>query len=293
MMEQLDGGHAAAIPITCRPTVEMWLYGRPETTVRTYSRDIADLFLTIAPRRLEDVTLRDLQHFDYMMQERYASDDGTPTATAKRKICSVKSLFGFAHRLGLLDVNVSAAIRVPKTRRRLAERILAQEDVLRAIALSEPKERAVLVIFYASGARCDEMQRLRWRDVRPIGDKGGISIWGKGGKERTVLIRPRTLSDLHELRRGAPDNAPVFAGRGGEPMSARQLERIVKTAAVRAGLPAATSPHWLRHAHVSHALERGAPIHLVAKTVGHASIATTGEYADARPTDSSALYLPI
>jgi site-specific recombinase XerD len=50
------------------------------------------------------------------------------------------------------------------------------------------------------------------------------------------------------------------------------------------------SPHWLRHAHATHALERGAPIHLVQATLGYASVATTGRYLHARPTDSSARY---
>ncbi len=53
----------------------------------------------------------------------------------------------------------------------------------------------------------------------------------------------------------------------------------------------AISPHWLRHAHASHAMDRGAPIHLVKETLGHANIATTGRYFHARPTDSSSLYL--
>ena len=52
------------------------------------------------------------------------------------------------------------------------------------------------------------------------------------------------------------------------------------------------SPHWLRHAHASHALERGAPIHLVQATLGHATLATTGRYLHAMPSDSSARYLP-
>ena len=51
------------------------------------------------------------------------------------------------------------------------------------------------------------------------------------------------------------------------------------------------SPHWLRHAHASHAMDRGAPVHLVKETLGHANIATTGRYLYARPTDSSSLYL--
>jgi site-specific recombinase XerD len=67
---------------------------------------------------------------------------------------------------------------------------------------------------------------------------------------------------------------------------------IVKKAAARAGLSAAVSAHWLRHVHVSHALDRGAPAHLVQATVGHANLATTSKYAHARPADSSSRYLP-
>jgi integrase/recombinase XerD len=51
------------------------------------------------------------------------------------------------------------------------------------------------------------------------------------------------------------------------------------------------SPHWLRHAHASHALDNGAPISLVQQTLGHGNIKTTSIYAHAKPGDSSALYL--
>ncbi|MEP0755582.1 site-specific integrase [Trichocoleus sp. Lan] len=58
------------------------------------------------------------------------------------------------------------------------------------------------------------------------------------------------------------------------------------------GLKRKVSPHWLRHAHASHSLDRGAPIHLVQATLGHESVATTSRYLHARPNDSSSLYLP-
>jgi integrase/recombinase XerD len=76
-------------------------------------------------------------------------------------------------------------------------------------------------------------------------------------------------------------------------MPARRGFGIVLEAAQRAGVELAVSPHWLRHAHASHALDRGAPIHLVQATLGHASVATTGHYLHARPTDSSARYLAV
>jgi site-specific recombinase XerD len=70
-----------------------------------------------------------------------------------------------------------------------------------------------------------------------------------------------------------------------------RILQIVREAARRAGIDAPVSPHWLRHAHASHALDHGAPLHLVQATLGHASVATTSRYLHARPDQSSAAYL--
>jgi integrase/recombinase XerD len=84
-----------------------------------------------------------------------------------------------------------------------------------------------------------------------------------------------------------------FCGNYGRGRLAPSAPRCYKYAAAkRAGLPKKVSPHWLRHAHASHALDRSAPIHLVQATLGHASVSTTGRYLHARPTESSSLYLP-
>lgn len=79
---------------------------------------------------------------------------------------------------------------------------------------------------------------------------------------------------------------------GGGHLDRTQVYRIVKAAASRAGIEGNVSPHWLRHAHASHSLDRGAPLHLVQATLGHSSVATTERYLHARPNDSSAMYLP-
>jgi integrase/recombinase XerD len=71
----------------------------------------------------------------------------------------------------------------------------------------------------------------------------------------------------------------------------RRINYIVKAAAKRAGINPATSAHWLRHAHASHAIDGGAPITLVSQTLGHADLKTTSVYAHAKPNDSSSRYL--
>ena len=93
---------------------------------------------------------------------------------------------------------------------------------------------------------------------------------------------------------GAAPDAPVFRScKDGGPLDESAVHRVVKAAAERAGLSAEVSAHWLRHAHASHSLDRGAPIHLVHATLRHASVATTGRCLHARPADSSARYLGI
>ena len=180
-------------------------------------------------------------------------------------------------------------MRQPAVKHVLAERIVAEADVHGLLALeTNPRNRALLVVLYIAGVRLSEAAGLCWRDTQPRDDAGQLTVFGKGGKTRAVLLPRTTWTLLAGLRGEAGPDAPVFCSRRGGALDTSQVHRVVKAAARRAGLPAGVSAHWLRHAHASHALDRGAPIHLVQATLGRASVATTGRYLHARPTDSSA-----
>jgi integrase/recombinase XerD len=106
-------------------------------------------------------------------------------------------------------------------------------------------------------------------------------------------LKPQAWQQLLSIKGEAKAANPIFASRkGGEALDVSQVRRIVYAAARKAGFEKRVSPHWMRHAHASHALDRNAPIHLVQATLGHASVATTGRYLHARPTESSSFYLP-
>ena len=158
---------------------------------------------------------------------------------------------------------------------------------------TEPRNRVLLTLLYAAGLRISEVVGLVWRDCAPRDDAGQITVFGKGGKTRVVLLPASTWRALGTLRAGAAADAPVFESRKGGALDPSSVHRVVKAAAERAGLDPAVSAHWLRHAHASHSLDRGAPIHLVQATLGHASVATTGRYLHARPNDSSGRYLGV
>jgi integrase/recombinase XerD len=201
------------------------------------------------------VTLAELQAFaDQLAQA------GLSAASRALRLTAIKSLLSFGHRIGVLPVNVGAALRVPARRSRLAERILAEAYVHRLLALEPiPRNHALLRLLYASGLRISEATALCWRDLQPAGDGGIVTVFGKGEKERAVRLPAGVWTKLQALRGVADDAAPVFRSRkqGGQ-VTRVQVERIDTAAARRPGLTGNVSPHWLRHALASHALDRGA-----------------------------------
>ncbi len=296
--EPTEWATAAALPVISRTSsdqqlVAMWVkrHESPNTR-RNYQRQ-ADRFLAFVTRPLAAVGLGDVQAYLETLE-------GQAPATRANATAALKSLFSFAQETGYLRFNISKVLKSPKVKNRLAERIMAEPDVLRMIAL-EPstRNRALLTLLYGAGLRISEACALLWRDLteRPgtAGQltAGQITVYGKGGKTRMVLLSTNTWRLVAELRGEAGPEEPVFRSRKRGALDESQVHRIVKAAAERAGLSPEISAHWLRHAHASHSLERGAPIHLVQATLGHASVATTGRYLHARPTDSSARYLGV
>ncbi len=265
----------------------MWLHGKAPNTARAYAREAAAFSAFVGGAPLSAVTLGDVQAYADALEAR-----GLAPATRARALAAVKSLLTFAHRIGYCPVNVGAAERLPRLKLTLAERIVPRETVAAVIAL-EPHARnaALLRLLYFGGLRESEACGLRWRDVQARENGGAqVTVHGKGDKTRVVLLPAAVAAELAGLRGEAGPEAPLFVSRRGGALTPSQVWRIVKAAGARAGVPA-LSPHWLRHAHASHALDGGAGVHVVRDTLGHASLATTSRYMHARPGDSSALYL--
>lgn len=266
--------------------IDLWLHGRSKHTQRAYRAD-AGRFLEAVAKPLHGVTLGDLQQFAGLLVE-----SGLEPTSVYRTMSAIKSLFAFGHRLGYLPFDVARPFRLPALREKLTERILDETDVVKMVALEQmPRNKAMLLTLYTGGFRVAELCSLKWSDLQNRNKAGQITVFGKGGKTRTVLMPEAVWRHLQQLRGEAGEDAPVFRSRKGGHLDESQVWRIVRKAAKRAGIEKEVSCHWLRHAHASHALDRGAPIHLVQATLGHSSVATTGKYLHARPTESSSSYL--
>ena len=268
--------------------LDLWLGTKTSAdTRRAYGAEVRR-FLASTRKSLGSITLADLQTYAETLGQ-----GSLKTASQNRALTAIKSLLSFGHETGYLAFNVGAAVKLRPSRDHLARRILDEETVARLIDSASPgRNRLILKLLYVSGVRVSELCRLTWSDAQPRQESGQITVWGKGGRTRAIRLKPKVWEELLTFRGTAAPAAPIFPSRKGGALDASQVRRIVYSAARHAGLTQKVSPHWMRHAHASHALDRNAPIHLVQATLGHASVSTTGRYLHARPSESSGLYLP-
>jgi len=278
--------------------LDLWLHGKSANTQRTYRRE-AIWFLTFVEKSIFQVNLGDVQAFATYLEK----SSGLAPSSVARTLSAVKSLLSFGNKLGVLTANVGAAVKLPTVKNTLPMRILPEINVQVMIALeTNQRNRAILKLLYGAGLRVSELCALKWHDLQArteVAFPGQVIVYGKGGQTRVVALTATLWHELMALRFTHRRDAPVFTSRNhGGHLTPTQVGRIVKAAALRTPgiepeVAAAVSPHWLRHAHASHALERGAPIHLVQATLGHASVATTGRYLHAKPSDSSSRFLSV
>ena len=299
--------------------VELWLSGKAPSTRRKYLEDLAGFLRYVGRKPLGAITLSDLVE--------YAEDlswlhPAAGLATRVRKLKVLKSLFSYAQRVGYVSHNVGAALELPRLKDDLSERILSEGDVHRLLnAPAGPgagRDRALLLVMYAGALRREEAAGLKWRDLAARPDLGAgvgqLTVFGKGGKTGIVAIPASAHEALLPLKliaepvpggkRGqkreleAGPDEPVFRSRkrrnaSGGHLDVSAINRIVSKTAKNAGIDAPVSPHWLRHAHASHAHARGADLALIRDTLRHSNIGTTSRYLHARPNDSSGLHLGL
>jgi len=291
--------------------IELWVrLKKSEHTQRAYRHDI-EVFRDFVEKPLAGVTLEDALDFcDNLDELEFTNKRGETKPledNSKRRILnSVKSLYSFAYTLGIFPANVMAAIKPPSAKSAISQRILPEATVLKMILLeSDPRNHAILHTLYAAGLRVSELCNLRWRHVIRRQDGVQLDIMsGKGDKQRHVLLSESSWTVLSAIREEASDNDFVFQSRQevsregyykGTRLDTSTIFLIVRHAAKQAGVPNwfEVSPHWLRHCHGSHAIDRKAPLTVVRDTLGHSNIAVTNEYAKARPEQSSSHYLPL
>jgi site-specific recombinase XerD len=125
-------------------------------------------------------------------------------------------------------------------------------------------------MLYATGVRVSELVNIQKHDMDF--ERNTIKVFGKGAKERIVLM-PNALSCVvGEYCKGFPEDGKLFN------LTARTVERDIKALAKRAGINKKVTPHKLRHSFATHMLQNGGNVVAIQKLLGHTSLNTTQIY---------------
>ena len=268
--------------------------GLSANTVAAYRRDLAVYSGWLEAegiRDLRQVTPATLSAFALYLGTREGSPDGAPPLAASslaRMLSTVRGFHGFLLEEGRVDGDAARDLRPPKLPSRLPKAITV-DQVAALLAATDGddvaalRDRALLELMYATGARVSEAVGLNVDDVI---DTDVVRLTGKGSKQRIVplgsyaqdavsayLVRARPV--LSAKGRATP---ALFLGMRGARLSRQNVWLIIRAAAERAKLDIEISPHTLRHSFATHLLAGGADVRVVQELLGHSSVATTQIY---------------
>jgi len=272
--------------------------GLARYTVRNYLSDLGTFW-----RFLDDKGIADLRTVDRELLRSYlhwllttakapagarrGSSDYAPKSVVRR-VVGLRVLFKLLARSGQIGADPTLRLGTLKREARLPKflDVAATESLIGSVASGEPaglRDRAILELLYASGLRVSEIVGLGLRDLDWQDDR--VRVLGKGSKERVVPfgLQARRALDAY-LKDGRPGLEPssseegLFLNTRGGRLTARSVQKLVRSSAAKAALGGGVHPHTLRHSFATHLLDGGADLRVVQELLGHSSPATTEIY---------------
>lgn len=221
-------------------------------------------------------------------------------STQNSRLMALRSFFHYA---AICDISLTSLeleiLKVPvkksngKTVEYLSERalktLLDTPDTRTKIGL---RNRFFMILMYDTAARCQELLDLKIKDIVLKTDKPYVYLTGKGNKQRSVPLLPKTVRHyekyLHEFHDNCPlsedyvfytitygikhqmseDNAEAFMKKYGKQAHERCNE-----------VPERVHPHQLRHTRAIHLYRSGMPLPFISELLGHVNMTTTNIYA--------------
>ncbi len=261
--------------------------GLADNTILAYRRDLHRFSLFCLDNHLDDP--RSVDPLNIQRYARFLANEQLASSSIARHLVTVRMFMRYHTLFGMIDRDICNVLETPRTWQRLPK-VLSKQKTIDLITATDPedafflRDRALLELLYATGMRASEIAGLRIEDVNFQIEY--LRCFGKGNKERIIPVHETALAMLREYlkklrpkligEKRAVDN--VFVSRTARPLSRIEVWRIVRKAAIKAGLPKNVSPHTLRHCFGSHLLAGGADLRSVQEMLGHADVTTTQIY---------------
>jgi integrase/recombinase XerC len=256
-----------------------------ENTVEAYRRDLRDLVDHIGNQDVDKIEMGHLRSF---LKHLHGFNGAS---TIGRKLSTIRSFLDFCLREGLIEVNISKALKAPKRGKRLP-RHESLEGINRLLNAPDEsplglRDRAILEVMYSAGLRVSELVGLNHEDIDL--EAKTVRVIGKGDKQRLAPLGSKAAAALSTWLDVKDGEGAVYTNYQGGRLSTRSVQKLVDKYTAKAGLGKLT-PHALRHSMATHLLNNGADIRSVQEMLGHESIASTQIYTHVARTRQAAVH---
>ena len=265
--------------------------GRAANTLAAYRRDLAGYADWMADRHLDLASVSGPDLVELVDDRRRA---GAAPSSIARQLAAIRMLHRYLATEQVRPDDPTSrldGVRVPSgIPKPLSEaQVTSLLDAVVGNGPLERRDRALLELLYATGARISEVVGLSVGDIDF--DESLVRLFGKGSKERIVpygstaaaalddWFSPSGRAQLVPDRWKRRDDAEaVFLNQRGGRLSRQGAWLVIHKYGDRAGIRDHLSPHVLRHSCATHLLDHGADLRIVQEMLGHASISTTQVY---------------
>ena len=254
-------------------------------TVRAYCADVL-CFLIWAGEG--DITKIDAKRFSEYLY--FISNMDYTKKTIARKIASIRAFYKFLYNMEIIDYNPTDTTKGPKLPKTLPDFLTEDEinQILTNVKINTPsgyRNRVIFELLWVSGMRISELSNLNYDDLNL--EQNEIRVFGKGAKERIVLIPDKTKENLLNYINNVSDmicktphqgEAPLFINNNGYRLQNQTIRKVLKEVVNSIQLSKHVTPHVFRHSFATKLIENGADLRVVQELLGHASISNTQIY---------------
>jgi integrase/recombinase XerC len=255
-------------------------------TVTAYTKDL-DQFIQFGSEMVEDFSLLTVDHHLIRQWVISLMDQGMTVVSVKRKISTLRSLYKYLLRDGLMEKDPTDLVMVPKSGKKLPQ--FVQENEMNKLLdtsfftgdFSGLRDKAILSLFYGTGMRLSELMGIRMLDLNL--KERVVKVLGKRNKERLIPYPSEISNDISGYLTARNELVGdsisyLFVTEKGEQVYEKLLYRIVRKYLSLVTTMEKRSPHILRHSYATHLLNRGADLNAIKELLGHASLAATQVY---------------
>lgn len=260
-----------------------------EHTIKAYKSDIISFLIWIESDCL-NIGLNKLREYMHFIQRfEYKK------TTILRKIASLRSFYKYLYREHIISNNPANSLIAPKKNKSLPKFLTddEMEQILDNVHIITPagfRNKAILELLWATGMRVSELSGLNFGDLSL--DSNEIKVFGKGAKERIVLVSARAkkfllqyintarplIPGVNGIKIDTEENSPVFINNTGYRLQTKTIRNVINEIVERIQLPKHVTPHMFRHSFATRLIEHGADLRVVQELLGHASISNTQIY---------------